>query len=190
MLFLRVPRVGRVKTRLARDIGAVAAWSFYRAQLDRVIRALAPDRRWRLTLAVTPEVAAADCRLLSGRAVVGQGPGDLGARMTRIAEALPPGPMVIVGADAPALAPGHVAQAFRALGRADAVFGPAADGGYWLVGLRRRPHPLRLFAGVRWSTAHALADTLNNLGGGTYVLLETLEDVDDGAAYARWRRRR
>ncbi|MGH6660397.1 MAG: DUF2064 domain-containing protein, partial [Rhodospirillales bacterium] len=77
-----------------------------------------------------------------------------------------------------------------ALGRADAVFGPAADGGYWLVGLRRRPRRLRLFEGVRWSSEHALADTLANLGGRPHVLLETLEDVDDGAAYQRWRRQR
>jgi len=47
-VFLRVPRIGRVKTRLARDIGAVAAWSFYRSQLARTIRVLDRDRRWRL----------------------------------------------------------------------------------------------------------------------------------------------
>lgn len=188
-VFLRVPRIGRVKTRLARDIGAVGAWSFYRTQLARTIRNLERDGRWRLWLAATPESAVADCRLLSGRAVIGQGGGDLGQRMARVADALPPGPAVIVGADAPALTPRHVAAAFKALGHAHAVFGPATDGGYWLVGLRRRPRPLGIFEGVRWSTPHALADTLANLDGRPHVLLETLEDVDDGAAYRRWRRR-
>ena len=189
-IFLRVPGIGRVKTRLAHDIGAVAAWSFYRTQLARTIRNLERDGRWRLTLAVTPETAVADCRLLRGRAVIGQGGGDLGTRMARVADALPPGPVVIVGVDAPALMPRHVAAAFRALGHADAVFGPAADGGYWLVGLRRRPRPLGIFENVRWSSEHALADTLANLGGRPHVFLETLEDVDDGAAYWRWRRQR
>jgi len=189
-VFLRVPRIGRVKTRLARDIGAVAAWSFYRSQLARTIRVLDRDRRWQLWLAATPESAVADCRLLGGRAVIGQGEGDLGMRMARVIDALPPGPAVIVGADTPALEPRHVAAAFKALGRADAVFGPAADGGYWLVGLRRRPRAPRIFDGVRWSTPHALAGTLANLGGRPHVFLETLEDVDDGAAYERWRRRR
>jgi glycosyltransferase A (GT-A) superfamily protein (DUF2064 family) len=69
------------------------------------------------------------------------------------------------------------------------VFGPAADGGYWLVGLRRRPRlPRGLFERVRWSSAHALADTRAGLPKDTSVaLLETLEDVDDVSAYARWR---
>jgi len=121
--------------------------------------------------------------------VIGQGGGDLGDRMDRVARALPPGPVVIVGADAPGLRPRHVADAFKALGRADAVFGPATDGGYWLVGMRRRPAMPDLFRNVRWSTRHALADTLANLGDGrTHVLLETLEDIDDGAAFARWRK--
>ena len=188
-LFLRVPRIGRVKTRLAHDIGVVAAWSFYRARLERTIRVLAGDPRWRLWLAVTPD-GAADFPLPRGRPVIGQGTGDLGRRMTRVIDALPPGPAVIVGADAPDLTSRHIAQAFKALGHVDAVFGPAADGGYWLVGLRRRPPPPRIFDNVRWSSEHALADTIENLGGCPHVLLETLEDVDDGAAYDLWRRRR
>jgi len=189
VLFLRVPRIGWVKTRLAHDIGAVAAWSFYRNQLARTIRALAGDARWRLALAATPESAVADCRLLEGRAVVGQGGGDLGARMARVMDALPPGPAVIVGADVPGLRASHAAAAFKALGSAHAVFGPATDGGYWLVGLRRRPRLLRIFANVRWSSEHALADTLKNLDGAAYALLETLDDIDDGAAYRRWWKR-
>jgi glycosyltransferase A (GT-A) superfamily protein (DUF2064 family) len=96
--------------------------------------------------------------------------------------------VVIVGSDIPALRPRHVAQAFAQLGTHDAVFGPATDGGYWLVGLRRRPHVPALFEGVRWSTEHALADTLAKLRPGeTAAFLDRLEDVDDAAAYRRWR---
>jgi len=70
-----------------------------------------------------------------------------------------------------------VADAFRALGRANAVFGPAEDGGYWLVGLgpRRPAHP---FAAVRWSSPNALEDTLANFAGHRVCRLRTLSDVD------------
>jgi glycosyltransferase A (GT-A) superfamily protein (DUF2064 family) len=98
---------------------------------------------------------------------------------------------VIVGSDIPELSPRHVAAAFRALGRHEAVLGPAADGGYWLIGLRRRPRiPAGLFQGVRWSSAHALADTRASLPRSSSVaLLEVLEDVDDAESHARWRAR-
>jgi glycosyltransferase A (GT-A) superfamily protein (DUF2064 family) len=65
------------------------------------------------------------------------------------------------------------------------VFGPADDGGYWLIGLSRRPRLLRPFAGVRWSTPHALADTLANLRGRPVALLPALSDVDTPADFAR-----
>ena len=54
VVFVRAPRIGQVKTRLARDIGAVAAWGFYRRMLTRTIRPLTQDRRWLPWLAVTP----------------------------------------------------------------------------------------------------------------------------------------
>ena len=87
------------------------------------------------------------------------------------------------------LGPGHVARALRALGAHDWVLGPAADGGYWLVGARRRPVvPRSLFAHVRWSSEHALADTLANLPAACRVaMLEERSDIDDGAAWRRWR---
>ena len=190
VVFVNPPRIGRAKTRLAGDIGAVAAWSFYRRMLETILPPLVRDRRWRCWLAVTPAYGFAGIRLGGDVGLVAQGPGDLGRRMARVVRVLPPGPVVIVGADAPDLAPRHVADAFRALGRADAVFGPAVDGGYWLVGLRRRPRRLDPFRNVRWSTRHALTDTLRNLDGHSHALLETLADVDDGAAYAQWRKKR
>jgi hypothetical protein len=166
-----------------------------------LLRRLGRDRRWRLRLAVTPDravrprhvgrVPARLCRAGLGRrgiVAVGQGSGDLGRRMRRALQAAPPGPAVLVGADIPALEARHVAAAFRLLGRHDLVFGPAADGGFWLVGARRRPRLPPLFARVRWSSPDALADTLAGLPRGVSVgFVETLEDVDDGAAYRRFR---
>jgi hypothetical protein len=77
------------------------------------------------------------------------------------------------------------------LGTRDLVFGPAEDGGFWLVGVRRRQVLPALFGRVRWSTPHALADTLAGLPPGITVgFVDRLEDVDDGEAYRRLSPRR
>ena len=83
-----------------------------------------------------------------------------------------------VGSDIPAICPNHIAEAFRLLGRADAVFGPAEDGGYWLVGFRRSPGRLSPFDGVSWSTNQALVATCDNLKGRRVARTDTLSDVD------------
>jgi glycosyltransferase A (GT-A) superfamily protein (DUF2064 family) len=93
---------------------------------------------------------------------------------------------VLIGTDVPGATAATVARAFRLLGSHDAVFGPATDGGYWLVGLRGRPPP---FDRVRWSTRHALADTLGNLHGARVALLAPLDDIDTPEDYRRWRSR-
>ncbi len=176
--------MGRVKSRLARDVGVVAAWRFYRLSVQATLRRLDGGGRWRCWLAVTPDAAVA-ISWPAGWTPLAQGGGDLGQRMQRTMETLPPGPAIIVGTDVPALRAGHVARAFRALGSHDAVFGPAPDGGYWLVGLARRPRVPRLFSGVRWSTEHALADTLARAGDLDVAFLDMLADVDTGADLRR-----
>ncbi len=184
VILAKAPRLGRVKRRLVAEIGAVEATRFYRTTLDRAVRRLARDRRWRTVLVVTPEPA----RWPRGVARRLQARGDLGRRMALAMRDLSPGPVVLVGADVPEIRAAHVMRAFRLLGRFDAVFGPAEDGGYWLVGVRRRPWIRGLFRGVRWSTAHALSDTLANLGPGhRAAFVDTLADVDDAAALRRWR---
>jgi rSAM/selenodomain-associated transferase 1 len=192
VLFARRPQLGAVKRRLAADIGAAAAHRFYRNTLRDVAWRLGRDPRWRIWLAVTPDSAAATPGLWPVPAetlVIGQGEGDLGARMARPLQEFPPGPVVIVGSDIPDVEVDDIAAAFRALGNNDLVFGPATDGGYWLVGARRRPVvPRNLFAHVRWSSEHALADTLANLPATCHVaMLDERSDIDDGAAWRRWR---
>ena len=170
IVFARAPRLGTVKRRLAAGIGAMAALRFYRGQLGRLLRQVGQDRRWRVELAVTPD----RIRWPTGLPMHPQGGGDLGARMGRALARRRRA--VLVGCDIPGL------------GRADAVFGPAEDGGYWLVGLgpRRPPAP---FAGVRWSTDQALADTLANCRGHRVALLRRLRDVDTAADLAALSRR-
>ncbi|MHA1152548.1 MAG: TIGR04282 family arsenosugar biosynthesis glycosyltransferase [Alphaproteobacteria bacterium] len=191
VIMARAPRLGVGKRRLAREVGVLAAWRFQRAMRDRLLRRLAHDPRWTTWLAVTPDRAARRAAWATPARVIPQGAGGLGARMARLLRERPPGPVVVVGSDIPDLHAGHVAQAFRALGHHDWVFGPAADGGYWLVGARRRRAPWRPFDKVRWSSRHALADSLANLagasGGARVAFLEELHDVDTGEDLTRLR---
>jgi uncharacterized protein len=178
ILFARAPRLGAGKRRLAKDIGVAAALRFERLMLARSQRRLGRDQRWRFRLAITPDREA---RRWPG--AMPQGAGDLGRRMRCAMAACLPGPVVLVGADIPALTAVHIAEAFRLLGRHDIVFGPARDGGFWLVGCRRRAPD---FGKVRWSSPRALDDVLANLSRSFSVgFAATLDDVDDGAAYRR-----
>jgi uncharacterized protein len=178
VIFAKAPVAGSVKSRLARQLGVAMATRFARQCAHALLARVAFDRRWETTIA---ETSFAHARRFwpAGIGRCTQGLGDLGERMQRIMASAPPGPLVIVGTDIPAIRAAHIAQAFRALGRHDAVFGPAADGGYWLVGLRRRPSVPKAFCTVRWSSRHALADTLANLKDRNVALLAVLGDVDN-----------
>ncbi len=185
VIFARRPRLGRGKRRLAREAGDLAALRFHRLNTARLLHRLDGDPRWRTWLAVTPDRAATERRGLwrTKAEIIPQGRGDLGTRMAAAMAHRPPGPVLVVGSDIPGVRAHHVARAFRVLGDHDAVLGPADDGGYWLVGLRRRPAFRPPFAGVRWGGPHALADTLANLRrqGQSVALLDTLADVDTAA---------
>ncbi|MDX2288309.1 MAG: TIGR04282 family arsenosugar biosynthesis glycosyltransferase [Hyphomicrobiaceae bacterium] len=176
---LKEAKAGRVKTRLARGVGVARAAAFYRTAVRLLLTRLTAPRRWVLHLAIAPDGAVATRSLPAGHHRFGQGSGDLGDRMQAVMDRLPPGPVVIVGSDCPGLRAADVAAAFRALGRADVAIAPAPDGGYGLVGLRRRPMVPRLFAGVRWSHRETLADTLRNAAGLDVALLQPLADVDE-----------
>jgi len=188
VIFLKEPRPGRVKTRLGREIGMTGAAWWFRHQSARLIRRLGNDPRWRTMLAVSPDREGLASRVWPARlARWPQGPGDLGARMGRALRETPPGkrpgPVIIVGADIPGLGADHVAEGFRLLGHHDAVLGPAPDGGFWMIGLRRggRAVPKGLLRGVRWSSPHAMADTLASLAPLDVGFGATLRDVDEAA---------
>jgi glycosyltransferase A (GT-A) superfamily protein (DUF2064 family) len=172
--------LGRVKRRLGREIGNVAALRFYRHCLTHIVLRLSRDPRWQTLLAVAPghDGRPSFFPLPGNIGRMSQGKGDLGRRMQNLFTSLPPGPAIIVGGDIPAMRPAHIAQAFKLLGSAEAVFGRAPDGGYWLVGLKRTPKVLKPFASVRWSSPHALADTLANLDRRRAAFAATLRDID------------
>jgi rSAM/selenodomain-associated transferase 1 len=186
IIMIKEPRAGRVKTRLGRDIGQIAATWWFRHQSARLIRRLR-DPRWQIILAVAPDLAVAARVWPADIARHPQGPGDLGQRMARLLRhfghpRISPGPVCLIGADIPGISPAHVGRAFAALGAHDVVFGPAMDGGYWLIGAK---HPSRLppglLSGVRWSSPQALADSIRSLPGQRIALIDQLRDVDTGA---------
>ena len=193
VIFAKAPKLGAVKTRLAAGIGAVEACRLYRLWSAAVIRRIARDPRWQTALAVSPDLEAHS----AGWGAIWpidiarrpQGTGDLGARMARAFRNGAPGPCLIVGSDIPDLQPQHLYQAFDALGAHDAVFGPADDGGYWLIGLSPRLRSHVTLEGVRWSTEHALADTIKALGAGKKIALlpDCLADIDTAADLMAWR---
>jgi len=185
-IMLKTPHPGRVKTRLGQGMGMVPAAWWFRHQSARLIRQLSGDPRWQTVLAVAPDVEGLGSRVWPADLPRWpQGRGDLGDRMRRILRHAPKGPVLIIGADIPGITPVLIAQAFKALGRSEAVFGPATDGGYWLVGLKRsREVPRGVLEGVRWSSEHALADTVVSLGGLRVAYVETLKDVDTVADLA------
>lgn len=182
IVFARAPRLGAVKRRLARDIGARAALRFHLETMTRLVRALARDARFRTVIAVTPDRA----HLPFAVERIPQGRGDLGLRMHRAFRRFPHRRVAIIGCDIPDAGPSDLRAAFRALGSADAAFGPAADGGYWLVAISPL-RPARPFTAVRWSTRHALADTLAGFVERRVAMLRTLHDVD---TVEDWRRLR
>ena len=176
ILFVKAPRLGAVKTRLSANIGVLKAWRFYRASVAQTFRRLDRDPRWRCILSVTPDRFARSGDLPQGR-------GDLGARMGRALNSVPRGPALLIGGDIPDIETRDVARAFRELESHDMVYGPSSDGGYWLIGLKRRGR--LALNDVRWSTEFALEDTNRNLEGQGIAFLTTLDDVDTGADLAR-----
>ena len=181
VVFARAPRLGAVKRRLARDIGGRAALRFHLATLISLLRDLRACRRFDVVLAVTPDRARFRLPVRVRR--IDQGSGDLGERMGRMLRRYRR--VALMGCDIPEARAVDVRGAFRRLGMADAVFGPAADGGYWLIALGPR-RPADLFGTSRWSTEHALADTLKQFRRYRVDFIRGLPDVDTGADYRRY----
>jgi len=181
VIMAKTPQVGLVKSRLAADIGLIPAWTFYRRNLQNLFKEVRKCQKWKTYLFITPDNLLNQSRLWEiNTPKLPQGHGNLGQRMNKIMKILPIGPVVIVGTDIPDLKTKHIEAAFNMLEIFDVVFGPATDGGFWLIGQRRRPKLIQLFENVRWSSPNTLSDTIKNLPKtSTFKMLELLTDIDD-----------
>ena len=175
VIMLKEPVAGRVKTRLGRDIGMTASAWWFRHQSAVLIRRLR-SARWETWLAVAPDTALHSRCWPADLPRMAQGQGDLGARMARILRAYK-GPVVLVGGDIPGVQQGHIAAAFGQLGQSELVFGPATDGGFWLVG-KHGQVPRGLFENVRWSGPDTLKDAQASAREARVGFGATLSDVD------------
>ncbi len=197
IVFTRYPEPGRTKTRLIPAVGPQGAAELQRQMTEhtlRRVRALARQR----PLAVEIRYEGGRDGLMSRWLGVGlsyrrQGEGDLGVRLKRaFEEAFRAGRhrVIAIGADCPGLTAELMAEAFDHLRRSDVVLGPARDGGYYLMGLRR-PIP-QLFDGISWGTARVLEETQEVIRrlGLSFHRLTVLDDVDRPQDLAIWDRER
>jgi len=180
IIFLRKPELGKVKTRLAATLGAEKALAVYGTLLRHTLECAAQLDVERVAWTtgngdVTELLAPFDF------AIHEQDGNDLGERMEfAFEQAFTKGnsPVVIIGTDCPGISQELLEQALAALQDHDAVLGPARDGGYYLLGLKRPFNAV--FRGIQWSTDTVAQDTINVLKSHalTVQLLPVLIDVD------------
>ena len=190
-IMAKAPVAGLAKTRLAPALGdAGAAALAARLLAHAVAQAVAADLG-AVTLWATPDAshpAFTQAQRQHGVALAVQAGGDLGARMAQVFEAgfaQADSPLLLMGTDAPGLDAALLRQAAAALQSFAAVFVPAHDGGYALVGLRAALPGLlsTLFSGMRWSTPQVMAQTRQRLAaaGVVHAELQSVADIDEPA---------
>jgi hypothetical protein len=181
IIFVKAPRPGSVKTRLAQAIGPNEACAAYGTLVETLLGKLSALDG--VVLRFAPDDAAAE--ILPWRRArwqtQPQGPGDLGQRLeSAFRDSFKAGArrVVIIGSDCPAVSVADVRAGWAALETNDVVLGPASDGGYWLIGLRECRR--ELFEGIPWSTDQVLAQTLQRADAAKWRvhLLRELTDVD------------
>ena len=199
-VFLKFPESGRVKTRLAAELGEEKAVEIYRELVAQTLRHL-PWEILEVWLCFDPPERMEDVKTwlspyIPGTAkvqFVPQSAGDLGDRMRGVMDAAFAGPdtasLTFIGTDCPGLRwPVDVTTERMPREGIDAVFGATLDGGYYLLALRR-PCP-ELFAGIPWSTEHTLAASLTAAEGAgrrVHLLERRLRDIDTAEDVRQWR---
>jgi rSAM/selenodomain-associated transferase 1 len=191
LVFSKAPVPGQVKTRLIPLLGAEAAAELYADMLDETLDKVVTAGLCPVELWCTPDAQHACFRRCHDRYPLllrQQGTGDLGSRMSQalhcaLQEARH---AVLIGADIPALGAADIDVALAALAAGtDVVLGPAADGGYYLIGMS--VHYPGLFENVAWGSPQVLAMTLAQCGrdGLNWASLPEHADVDTPDDYRR-----
>lgn len=186
IVFAKAPRAGHAKTRLIAALGADGAARLAARMLEETIAHALAAGIGPVELCVTPDrdhPSFAALAAHAGLSLTEQGEGELGERMARAFDRVlaAHGLALLIGTDAPQLDAPYLRAAAAALRDADAVFGPAADGGYALVGLK---HPAPgLFTGMRWSHDRVMTHTRERIAaaGLCHAELPLLHDVDEPA---------
>jgi rSAM/selenodomain-associated transferase 1 len=183
-LLAKFPEAGKVKTRLARDIGAEGAARIYKIIAERVFRDTSPDRDSdfeRMIFYWPPLDKGRFESWIPGEKLIPQRGRDIGDIMRNaLKDLLESGASkaVITGVDIPGLNRAIIKDAFLKLDNADVVMGPAEDGGYYLIGMKAA-HP-KIFREISWSTGKVFDETVCIIEkmGLRYSTVRTLSDVD------------
>ena len=190
-IFARAPEVGQVKTRLAAAVGPEAALAAHRTLVERCLDSLRDVAGVKAQLWIAGPVDHPECADWSSRwglPLIEQHGDDLGARMGHAVEqSLQSAPFaIVIGTDCPTLDADYVVEAVTALADHDMVLGPAEDGGYGLIGLRRRA-PL-LFSDMVWGTPQVASETLARAKaiGLSVRVLDPIWDVDRAEDWRRF----
>jgi uncharacterized protein len=186
IVFAKAPVPGFAKTRLAMALGGEGAAALARRLLERAVQHAVEAGVGPVELCCTPDAnhtAFADMAARHGVSLTVQGDGDLGERMHRalVRTLHTHRRALLTGTDVPSLDAALLRDAARLLLSCDAVFGPAVDGGYTVVGLTR-PHAA-LFDGIVWSTPGVMRQTRERIAtlGLRHAELPLLPDIDEPA---------
>jgi rSAM/selenodomain-associated transferase 1 len=184
LLFVRAPELGRVKTRLERDMDGVTVLRLYQCFVKDIIETLSTGG-YRLTVFFTPSHRESAVRTwlgnrLSTRAQVGKTLGDRMRNAFSDVFAREAEQAVLLGSDLPDIDTRIIDTSFEFLGKTDGVVGPAIDGGYYLIGLRKDLFNGDLFSGIDWGTASVFRQTMGQFraAGLNAHVLEARQDID------------
>jgi uncharacterized protein len=191
LLFVRYPQAGKTKTRLIPALGKVGAAKLQR-QMAEYLLCRVQQPNWQLQIHFTGGTRSEMADWLgTGLMYCPQVGESLGDRLRYAFQQESQHRVVAIGADCVDLSADHIHQAFQALIHHDVVLGPAQDGGYYLIGLRRFHPPLgALFEGIDWSTSRVLQQTQAKIRqlGRSLAQIETLSDIDRPQDLAIWER--
>ncbi|MDC1171343.1 TIGR04282 family arsenosugar biosynthesis glycosyltransferase [Alphaproteobacteria bacterium] len=189
IVFAKEPRIGNVKTRLATDIGYVNATFWYRQHLAILIKELTNKLPFKKKyLFVSPNNSKRNFTYYTSKGweIRYQSNGELGKRMKDALNNTGEGPRLLIGSDIPGIKIKHIKFALKELTKTKAVFGPARDGGYWLIGMARYQKAPEM-KNVRWSSEHALVDTIRCFNQKTTIsYVTTMNDIDNGQDFERF----
>ena len=184
IIFVKYPDPGKVKTRIARELGAEKAADIYSLIAGSVIENVSGSDKYRTVFFFDPPEMENGIRQRLGRGDVTYEPqsgNTIGERMSDAFERVFSGgaeKAVLIGTDVPEITGEMVTRAFRLLEFEDAVIGPAEDGGYYLLGLKK-PESL-LFDDIEWGSDSVYKRTVERIEklDLSYKSLDTLRDVD------------
>ncbi len=200
IVFVKEPIVGKVKTRLGKDIGMDKALEFYIEISNMIIDRLSISNSYEVFLAVTPDELASNKDIFPQIPIqrrIKQGEGNLGQRKRNIINNIinytlqqySDTSFIFIGTDIPDIEVSHIEKGFDILSSFDGVIGPSSDGGYWSLGYRNANLTENIdFKSIRYSSEHTMNDLLNASSWIDYKRLPVLDDIDNIREYEKYLR--